>query len=71
MYTSTEPAVHPRRRVLFGMVALLASATIAILISTGVAEPYPNPRFAYLLCAAVGVFGLIQLMVVIAGLKRP
>ena len=71
MNTIAQPVAHLRRRVLFGIVALLASAAIAILIATGLAEPYPNLRFAYLLCVAVGVVGLIQLIVAVAGLKRP
>ena len=70
MNSSTNPASHVRRRVRFGAVAVLASATIAILIATGVAEPYPNLRFAYFLCVAVGVFGLIQLIVASAGSKQ-
>jgi len=70
MNTSPAPTSHVRRRFLFGIVALLASSAIAILISTGAAEPYPNLKFAYLLCVAVGVFGLVQLIVAVAGMKQ-
>jgi len=66
MNTSTDPALNRRRRLRFGILAVLASATIAILIATGTAEPFPNLRFAFLLCIAVGVVGLIQLILAVA-----
>jgi hypothetical protein len=45
-----------------GLVAVGASGTIATLIHTGVASPYPDLRIAYLLCIAVGVWGLIEIV---------
>ena len=70
MNNSIDQASDSRRRINLGVVAILVSATIAILIATGMARPYPDLKFAYLICAAVGVFGLIQLIVVRAGSTR-
>jgi len=65
MNTVADPGSR-RRRLRFGFVAVLASATISIMIATGVAAPYPNLRFAYFLCVAVGVAGLIHLIIALA-----
>jgi len=66
MISSTDPAAHRPRRFRFGIIAILASATIAMLIATGAAEPYPNLRFAYFICVAVSVVGLIQRVIAVA-----
>ena len=70
MHDSTDQSTRQRRRLAFGLSALVASITIAILVKTGVAEPYPNLRQAYLLCVVVGVIGLIQILVALIGWKR-
>jgi len=51
------------------LVAIVTSVVIAALIAMGAATPHPNLKFAYLLCAVVGIFGLIQLVVAIT--SRP
>ena len=70
MNGSIAPVPRSHRQLRFGVIAVVASATVATLIATGVAEPYPDLRMAYLICVAVAVFGLVQLIVGIAGLKR-
>jgi len=67
MVITADPASRLRRRLRFGIVAILASSTIATLIATGLARPHPSLEFAYLICVAVGIFGLIQLILAIAG----
>lgn len=65
MQPSTSSGHRFSKRLIFGVTAPLVSAAIAILIATGVAEPYPNLRVAYLLCVAVGVVGLVQFVLAI------
>jgi hypothetical protein len=62
MPTSDTNATGLHRRPTFGLVALGASATVALLIGTGVANPYPDLEFAYILCGAVALAGLVQLI---------
>lgn len=63
MSTPYRSASRSPRRVVYGLLAPAVSATIALLIANGVAEPYPNLRLAYLICVAVGVSGLVQLII--------
>lgn len=70
MNASTDPFSGFSQRLIFGIVAPLISATVAILIATGVAKPYPNLMIAYLICVAIGVFGLIQFIIAIAELRQ-
>lgn len=65
MSVSPHAGQHLRRRLQVALVAILASVAIATLIATGAAKPYPNLKFAYFICVAVGVFGLVQLVVAI------
>ena len=44
-----------------GLIALVASAGIAVLIHSGVAIPYPDLKAAYLISAGVALWGLIDL----------
>jgi len=44
-----------------GLIALVASAGIAVLIHYGVAIPYPDLKAAYLISAGVALWGLIDL----------
>lgn len=69
MNASPHAALHYRRRLRVALVAIVTSAVIATLIATGAANPHPNLKFAYLICAAVGMFGLIQLVLAIT--SRP
>lgn len=62
MDTASTTNNRPHRRPVFGIVALAASSSIAILIKTGLANPYPDPDLAYIVCLAVGTAGLIQLI---------
>jgi hypothetical protein len=70
MNTSTSSSMTERRRFIFGLVSILSSIVIAILITTGVAEPHPNFRFAYFICVAVGVFGFVQLIMAVVGKRQ-
>lgn len=62
MNTETNRATRSHRRFAFGIVAIAASVTIAVLIGTGLANPYPSLEFAYLICLVAGATGLIQLI---------
>jgi hypothetical protein len=55
---------------MFGIVAVLASAVIAILIATDAVKPYPTLKMAYLTCAVIGCVGLIQFIYSITVAKR-
>jgi hypothetical protein len=66
MSTSNDAVSHFPKRIVFGLVALVVSATIAWLIANGIAQPYPDLKFAYLICVAVAVAGLIQLIIGVA-----
>jgi hypothetical protein len=61
MIKSTRPTPHERQPRMFGTVAILASATIAILIAIDAVNPYPSLKLAYITCAVIGSAGLIQL----------
>lgn len=69
MNASPHAVPHHRRRLYVALVAIVASGVIATLLAAGAVNPYPTLKLAYLLCVAVGVFGLIQL--VIALTSRP
>ncbi len=51
-----------RTRLIRGIVAIGASSVVFLLISSGIAEPWPNQRLAYVGCAAVAVWGLTDLV---------
>ena len=51
-----------KTRLIRGIVAIGASVSIFLLISSGLAEPWPNLRFAYIGCTAVAIWGLIDLV---------
>lgn len=70
MTGSTHPAPNVRQLRWFGIVAVLASAAIAILIKTDAVNPYPTPKTAYLICAVIGCVGLIQLVYSISVAKH-
>jgi hypothetical protein len=55
---------------MFGIVAVLASAAIATLIATDLANPYPTQKTAYLICTVFGCVGLIQLAYSLAVAKH-
>ena len=59
------------KRLTFGILALLISATIATLIYIDLVTPHPNLKFSYLICVAVGVTGLIQLIIGLTELNEP
>lgn len=61
MIKSTRSTPHERQSRMFGIVAVLASATIAILIATDAVNPYPSLKLAYITCAVIGSAGVIQL----------
>ncbi|MEM1010962.1 MAG: hypothetical protein AAGI46_01935 [Planctomycetota bacterium] len=44
-----------------GLIALGASGVVAALIHSGIAAPYPDLATAYLICAAVSLWGVIDL----------
>lgn len=67
MDVSPPAGPRHRRRLYVALVAILASVVIATLIARGAVTPYPNLQLAYLICVAVGVFGLIQLVIAITG----
>jgi hypothetical protein len=77
MTTTPSPLRPSRRRLQFAVTAILVSAAIAALLATGVAEPSPNLKVAYFVCVAMGVLGLIQLVVALTSgpqsdsLERP
>ncbi len=52
---------HVLQSRMFGIVAVLASATIATLIATDAVNPYPTLKLAYFICAVMGLTGLLQL----------
>lgn len=70
MTESTQPVPNTRQLRIFGIVAVLASAAIAILIATGAANPYPTLKAAYLTCAVIGCIGVIQVVYSIAVAKH-
>jgi hypothetical protein len=67
---STHPAPNVLQSRMFGIVAVLASAVIAILIATDAVKPYPTLKMAYLTCAVIGCVGLIQFIYSITVAKR-
>ena len=69
MIKSTHHAPQVRQSRMFGIVAVLASVTIAILIATDAVNPYPTLKLAYFICAVMGLTGLLQLAYTI-GLAR-
>ena len=44
-----------KKRLIRGLIAIVASIGIALLIRTGIAEPYPSLKLAYIGFAAVGL----------------
>lgn len=66
MDISPNAGPHYRPRLYVALVAILTSVVIAALVARGVVNPYPNVKLAYLICVAVGVFGLMQLVIAIA-----
>ena len=66
MNASPQAGPHHRRRLYLALVAIRASVVIATLIARGAVTPYPNLKLAYLICVAVGLFGLIQLVIAIS-----
>ena len=70
MTESTQPVPNIRQLRIFGIVAVLASVAIAMLIATGVANPYPTLKAAYLTCAVIGCIGVIQVVYSIAVAKH-
>lgn len=66
MTESTQPVPKVGQLPIFGIVAVLASAVIAILLATEAVSPYPTLKSAYLTCAIVGCIGLIQFVYSIA-----
>jgi hypothetical protein len=71
MTTTPSPLRPSRRRLQFAVTAILVSAAIAALLATGFAEPSPNLKVAYFVCVAVGVVGLIQLVVALTTGSSP
>jgi UDP-N-acetylmuramyl pentapeptide phosphotransferase/UDP-N-acetylglucosamine-1-phosphate transferase len=61
MIKPTHATPHQRQTRMFGIVAILASATIAILLATDAVNPYPSLKLAYITCAVIGSAGVIQL----------
>lgn len=55
---------------MFGIVAIIASAAIAILIATDAVNAYPTPKTSYLICAVIGCIGLIQVVYTSALARR-
>jgi len=51
-----------KKLLIRGLIAIIGSGIIALLISTGIGEPYPNLKFAYIGCAAVGTWGLFDII---------
>ena len=45
-----------------GLIALAASAAIAAMIHYGFASPYPQLKIAYIICVAVALWGLIDIV---------
>jgi hypothetical protein len=70
MTESTQCPAKTRQLQIFGIVAVLASAAIAILIATEVVNPYPTLKAAYIICAIIGCIGLIQVVYSIAVVKH-
>jgi hypothetical protein len=67
---STQPVPNIRQLRIFGIVAVLASAAIAILIAIDAVNPYPTLKTAYLTCGVIGCVGLIQVVYSIAVAKH-
>lgn len=58
-----ENTQHLAKKLLIrGLIAMIVSGTIALLIRTGIVEPYPNLKLAYIGCSAVGTWGLIDII---------
>ena len=70
MTESTQCVAKTRQLRIFGIVAVLASAAIAILIATEVVNPFPTLNAAYIICALIGCIGLIQVVYSIAVAKH-
>jgi len=70
MTESTQRLAKTRQLRIFGIVAVLASAAIALLIATEAVNPYPTLKAAYLTCAILGCIGLIQVVYSIAVAKQ-
>lgn len=70
MTESTQRLAKTRQLRIFGIVAVLASAAIAILIATEAVNPYTTLKAAYLTCAILGCIGLIQVVYSIALAKQ-
>ena len=70
MTESTQRLANTRQLRIFGIVAVLASAAIAILIATEAVNPYPTLKAAYLTRASIGCIGLIQVVYSIAVPKQ-
>lgn len=70
MNEATQAVRNIRQVRIFGVVAVLASAAIAILIATDAVNPYPTPKTAYLACAVMGCIGMIQVVYSIAAAKH-
>lgn len=64
-----DTASSSKKRLLRGLIAIIASFVIALLIRTGIAEPHPDLMWAYICCGAVGLWGLIE--IIRNGLKSP
>lgn len=67
---TTSNGTTLNRRLIFGVVAIFASFLVSILIYSGVANPYPDMKTAFMLCLGVAAFGVIQLMMAWLGTER-
>lgn len=64
-------AAYPSKKLLIrGFIAIVASVVIALLVRTGIAEPRPDLMWAYILCGAVGLWGLIEIVRGALGFRR-
>ena len=49
-------------RITRGVIAIVAAVIVWVLIRASIAEPWPNLRWAYVAAAAVGVWGVFDLV---------